>query len=263
LEVPRARFQVALERRHGAPLDLAVDEAPGRLGPAHGGVEELLRAGVVGLGEPVHAVDRHRQRRHAARPAQDRLDPADRGIAAPLGGDQLGHVPRQPEPVQRVAVERQDHDRPAADPPQLAQAPVGVGPLVDGDQGHGRVEAVVGEGQVLRHCVHGRGQVRGPLGAHRGRRLDRGDLPVGRLVGPGARADVDNRPRVAQRRVHVGGEPRVGPALHGVAGAARLVVKVACQPRLHERQPSRAVCYDIRGASASSVTWPAVATSAK
>ena len=66
------------------------------------------------------------------------------------------------------------------------------------------------------------------------RRLDRDDVAVPRLVGAGARADVDDGPRVAERGVHAGGDARVGAAV------ARRSRRRGARSRSRRRAPAAA-----------------------
>ena len=211
---PEARRRAAARRR--AP-PLPRRRAPSPTARRGRRVEERLRPAVVGLAEAVDAVDRDRHRRHRHRAAQHGGDVLDRGEPAALDRDDLRHVVGQPEAGERVAVEGQDDDRAAADAAQLAQPGVQIRPLVDRDRGHRRVEAVVVEREPLGRRVDRGGQVPRALCAHRGRGLDRGDVAVRGLVRAGARADVDDAPRVAERGVHVRGDARIGAPQQGVA----------------------------------------------
>ena len=107
---------------------------------------------------------------------------AQRWVPTTLGLDQFGGVVGEPEPVQGVAVEGEDDDRPSRHAPHLVQAGFHVGPLVDGQRGHGRVEGLVVEGEVLGHAVKGGNGVGRSLRPHRGRRLEGHHVPVGGLV---------------------------------------------------------------------------------
>ncbi len=83
----------------------------------------------------------------------------------------------------------------------------------------------------------------GSLRAHRCRRLDGDDVPIERLIGPGAGTDVDDRPRVAEGGVDHRRDPRIRLTTVGVARPMRLVVEVArrCLPRIaHDVDPSTA-----------------------
>jgi len=84
---------------------------------------------------------------------------------------------------------------------------------VHGQHGHARVDRVVVEGQRLGGRVDRRGQAARALRAHRARRLDREHAAILGLVGAGARAHVDHRPRAAERGVHARRDAAVGPAM--------------------------------------------------
>jgi hypothetical protein len=99
---------------------------------------------------------------------------------------------RQPQQVERIAIEGQDHDWAAADAPHFTQARVGVGPLMDRHRGHCGVEAGIGERQLFGDGVERGREMRRTLCAHRRRRLDRRDLAVDGFVRASTRADVDD-----------------------------------------------------------------------
>ena len=64
------------------------------------------------------------------------------------------------------------------------------------------------KGSCFGTCLHGRSRFGGSLGDHLRRGLDRGHVAGGRLVGAGPGTDVDDRPRVAERRL----DPRRDPS---------------------------------------------------
>src|SRR6185437_7355700 len=138
--VPRAVLEVPAQARHRRRLHVVADEAPRRLRPPHIVHEELLGTGVERLGEPVGAVDRDRNRADGGAATELLDDPVQRRVAALLRGHELGHVLGEPEPLECVAVESQQHHRPPAHPPQLAEAGTGVTPLVERDGRHRRAE---------------------------------------------------------------------------------------------------------------------------
>ena len=72
-----------------------------------------------------------------------------------------------------------------------------------------RVERRVAERQRLRVGPDDGGRVRRTLGDHRGRRLDRDDLALRRLVASRAGADVDDPAGIAERGVHLCRDARV------------------------------------------------------
>jgi hypothetical protein len=105
-----------------------------------------------------------------------------------------------------------------------------VGPVVQRQHRHRRVEGAVLERQRLGPGLDRGRRVRRALGDHHRRRLDRRDLAVGRLVAAGASADVDDRARVAERLPDRRREARVGGA--GVrVGATDQVVLHASSSR--------------------------------
>lgn len=155
LLLPRSGCQVRAKSGDRTLLGAGIHEAPPRLRPPYGVVEESLRAGVVGLAESVHAVDRHRHGAHRTGAAQGRADRVQGREASAFGCEELGGVVREPEAVQRIPVEGQHHDRSAGDAPQLAQALLRVRPLMDGERGHRRVDGVVVEGKILGDGIDG------------------------------------------------------------------------------------------------------------
>ena len=68
-----------------------------------------------------------------------------------------------------------------------------------GEDRHRGVEGSVGEREVLGGCGDAWRSAGWSLRAHDGGGLDSGDVAVGRLVGSGARADVEDGPRVSER----------------------------------------------------------------
>ena len=108
---------------------------------------------------------------------------------------------------------------------------------MDGHGCHQGVETVIGERQRLRHRVDRANQMCGSLGAHRGGGLDRGHFAVGRLVTPSARANIQHRPRIAERAVDLRrnlgfrlAEARVAAAYLTIVDVARAAVGEACHP---------------------------------
>ena len=81
--------------------------------------------------------------------------------------EQPGHVVGQPEAVERLTVEGQDDYGTARHAAQFAEALRRIGPLMDGDHGHGGVDRVVVEGQRLGHGVDRGSQMDGTLRSHR------------------------------------------------------------------------------------------------
>jgi hypothetical protein len=163
---------------------------------------------------------------HVDAPAQCPRHPFEGWIAARLGREDLGNVVGKPEPPDRGGIAAQDHDRPARNAPHLAQPAVHVGPLVDREGAHARVERLVREGEGFRHAVDGRGQVGRALRAHGGGRLQRGDLPLGRFVGTSAH--IQHRVRIAQPGIDRGQDAAVGAPVIRVAPPEPGIVDVAC-----------------------------------
>ena len=121
-------------------------------------------------------------------------------------------------------IEGEDDHPPSCDPAQLGQPRLGRLPVVDGDHRHGRVDGVVIERQGLGAGDDRRGRAARTLGTHRRAGLDGENPSAGRLVGAGARPHVEHGPRVAERALDGGGDPRVGAAMTAVGGAVTFVV---------------------------------------
>jgi hypothetical protein len=108
--------------------------------------------------------------------------------------------------------------------PQLVDAALLSGvPVVQREDRHRGVDAVVAQRQVIRRCANRRRPVGRPLRRHHVARLDRYHVPVRGLIGAGARADVRDAARVAERRVNPPGDPRVLATGPGIAPADGLV----------------------------------------
>jgi hypothetical protein len=91
--------------------------------------------------------------------------------------------------------------------------------VVNADDRHRRVEAVICEGQRFGARLHDLCRALGALIDHLLRGLDRHDPPFGRLVGAGAGADVENALGVAERSFDPCRDPGIGSANLAVASA--------------------------------------------
>ena len=120
------------------------------------------------------------------------VNPRDRRVTAALGVDQLGDVVGEPEPVECIAVERQDHHRTARHVTKLAETAHVVGPLMHGDDRHRGVEGRIVERQRLGGSIDRRCAMLRPLRSHRGRRLNGQHMTVLGLVRTGPGADVED-----------------------------------------------------------------------
>ena len=129
-----------------------------------------------------------------------------------------------------LGVDGQQHDATAGDPPHLGQPGIEVLPVVDRQHAHRRIDALVAERQRLGDAFHGRARPRRPLGDHHRRGLDRDDVAVGRLVGPGAGADVDDAAGVAERGPDRRLDAWVGTAEVAVVDAHPVVGRIAHRP---------------------------------
>ena len=73
-------------------------------------------------------------------------------------------------------------------------------PVVQRQDGHGRVNALVCEWKLLGATEDSRDAMRGPLSDHHRRGFDGDEVPVEGLVRSGTRSDVHDRLSIAQRR---------------------------------------------------------------
>src|SRR5262245_23604414 len=95
--IPGAAGEVAREVGDEALAHLGWNEAPGGIGQPRAGVEQALRAAVIGLAEAVGAVERDRHRHDADLATEAFGDGVYRWIAPGLHGDRLGRVAGEPE----------------------------------------------------------------------------------------------------------------------------------------------------------------------
>jgi hypothetical protein len=146
--------QIVAEAVGEAFLHARVDEAPRGAGKSGVGVEKCLGAAVVGLVEAVDTVEGDRYRVDGYVTAECGGEPFDGGVAAAFGVEHLGGVLLEPEPSKLCGVAGEDRDGAACDPTYLGEAGFQVGPLVDAERGHGRVEGLVREGELLGCGVH-------------------------------------------------------------------------------------------------------------
>ena len=208
---------VVAEGAHRPPLDLGPDPVPDGHPATHLGVQVGLGPTPVGLEETVNAVPGNDHRLH---PGVDRARLLGQRRPADEEAGHLGQVVAgEPEPVKpaRFGAVVREHHHPTGHPPQLAQSGERVGPVVHGGERHRGVERLVVEREaqrVRRHARRGAGRA---LRAHHRRRFHRDDVAVRRLVGAGARPDIQHRPRVAERGPDLRGDPRLGAPGDGVA----------------------------------------------
>ena len=141
----------------------------------------------------------------------------------PLKASELGQVVASQPELARVTGVEQEHHHAASDAPHLAQAGDRVLPVMNGAHSHRGVEGLVIERQVLGRSGQARRRVREALRTHERRRFHREDVAVGRLVGPGARPDVQDGPGIAERSPDPRSDARFGAPGHGVGGSDGVV----------------------------------------
>ena len=95
--------------------------------------------------------------------------------------------------------------------------------MVDGEDGERGVDGLVGNRQRLGDAPGGGCRAVAALGEHHRARLDGDDPAPDGLVGAGARPDVHDGLRVAERPVDLGDDARVTAAVAGVPLADSLV----------------------------------------
>jgi hypothetical protein len=104
--------------------------------------------------------------------------------------------------------------------------------VVDRQARHCGVDRVVVEGQRFGASGDHRRRTGRALGPHDGARLDREHPAIGRLVGAGAGADVEDRARIAERGRDPRGDPGVRPPVARVRAPMLLIVDTCTA---HER----------------------------
>ena len=176
----------------------------------------MPRPAPEGLEKPVRAVPRNE---HRLGPGSDRAGQVgQRRPASPEVGVLRQVVTIQPEPIRFTCIDREHHHA-ASHAPHLAQARDRILPVIDGRGSHRGVEGLVLERKALGGGRHARRCVCGALRTHHRRRLHRSHVTAGRLVGAGARPDIQHRLRFAERGPDLRGDPRLGAPRHGVGGA--------------------------------------------
>jgi hypothetical protein len=186
-------------------------------------VQVCLGPAPVGLEEAVSAVPRNRHPLHAGSDRAGLLGqrrPADAEVS-----DLRQVVASKPEPTTPssfTGVELEHHHT-ASHAPHLAQARDRVLPVLDGGNSHCGVEGLVLERKALRGGSHARRCAYRTLRTHERRRFHRGYVAAGGLVGAGASADIQYRPRIAERSPDPGGDPRLSAPRHGVGGSDGVV----------------------------------------
>ena len=112
-----------------------------------------------------------------------------------------------------------EHHHAASDAAHLAQASDRGRPVMNGGKSHRDVEGLVVEWKAPRGGSYARRRSCGTLRTHDRRRLYRGDVTVGGLVGAGASPSVQHGPCIAECSPDLCGNPRLGPPGHGVRGS--------------------------------------------
>ena len=179
----RPRDKVVAEAAHRPLLGLRADPSPHRYPAAHPFIEVGLGLAPVGLEEAVGAVPGDGHRLHAGSDRGGLL--GHRGPADEEAGDLGQVVAAQPERMKPagVRVVVREHHHPAGHPLHLPQPGQRVSPVVNGGEGHRGVERLILERKALGVGGHARRRPRRALRPHDRRRLHRGDLAVGGLVG--------------------------------------------------------------------------------
>ncbi len=168
---------------------------------------------------------------HAGPPAQGSRPPRSRGSAA---APRHALVPVAELPRgQRVELEREHDHRPLRDSAQLGQSPSPASPSGGSLRTPSRRRTLVVEWQRLGPRLDRRRCVRGSLSAHRGARLGRQYPAIQRLIGAAPCADVQNRARIAERRMDAGVDARVGSAVLRIGATVTLVVDASLHSRTY------------------------------
>src|ERR1022692_2143302 len=224
---PPTGCEVITETVHCPLLGVRPDSGPDRYSAADMLVEVCLGSAPVGLEEAVRAVPRNEHRFH---PRSDRAGLLGQRRPADAEGSDLGQVvtsqpePATPAPVTGVELE---HHHAASHAPHLEQAGNRILPVMNGGKGHRGVEGLVLERKALRGGSHALRCACGTLRTHDRRRLHRGDVTAGGLVGAGASPDIQHGPRIAERSPDPRGDPRLGAPRHGVGGSDGVVQRRA------------------------------------
>ena len=187
---------------------------------------------------------RHRDGRHrpTLHPVDDLLQ---RRRSADLELGDLRDVLEEPHPVVHVRVEG-EHDPAPRDAAKLGEPGRTVGPVVDGEHRHHRVERPRRDRERLGDGPDYGSRCRRPLRQHHPRRLDGDCLPVRRLIGARPRPDIEHRARITERGEQRSCEASVGLSEPRVP-ASDLVVDVAAPDLAHEnRSISRAATHHRR-----------------
>jgi hypothetical protein len=218
--VPRTRAQVVIETAHRLVDHRGVEPCE----PGHVATDCRVEVGEGPAPErPEHAVLEVPGQREHGRAGPQLLGHGLEGAPPGVEGTDLGHVVvDDPLPGVHHRVEG-EHDSHGSHPAQLVQTGAAVAPMVGGEDGEHRVEGAVGEGQGLGHTSDDRRRARASLGDHHCRGFDGHHRYVGRLVGAGTGADVEDAGRVTEGIGDGRGPGRIGPTSDGVADADPIV----------------------------------------
>ena len=225
LSVPFTGGEVCSQSTELCFLLRFIEKTPGRLGPTDRRVKELFGPAVKRFLKTVRAIERDGDRLYFTGRVEQADDPIDREIAFFFGGDDIWKIIDVPEAVECIGVECQDQYPAAGDAFHLQQSFLGVGPMMSGDHGHGRVDGLVVEWKRLRCTNDGWCEMRGTLGPHGDGGLDSEHVPVSGLIGAGACADIEDRAGGAEGGLNDGRDPWVRPAVAAVADVVAVVIE--------------------------------------
>lgn len=172
LVIPCARCEICGEVFREAIFDFLAYKVPSRLCFCHTGIEESFGPGVVGFGEAIGAVDGNRNvldlhLRLKSRVGESLNDGVDGEEAMTFGLNEFGDIVVKPEAVKGIAVESNDDNGAASDAAEFIQSFGRILPLVDGENGHGGIDACIIKGDRFGTSINRGREVKRALGTHR------------------------------------------------------------------------------------------------